>query len=210
MAISEQAQRIHDELFPGRVSTLAVTDPELIEYFDNFAFDEVLRTSRLTTRTRLMVQLASMIACQAVREYRVLLGAALTVGVTPIEVKEIVYQAVPYVGMAKVFDFIHVTNEVLTEYGIELPLPGQSTTTPETRYELGLAVQTEIIGAARVEQLYAAASPDEMHIQRLLSANCFGDHLTRTGIDIQARAGLSRWLRTPSQRPCHCQPERRQ
>ena len=33
-----------------------------------------------------------MIACQARREYRVMLGAALTVGVTPIEVKEIVYQ----------------------------------------------------------------------------------------------------------------------
>ena len=25
----------HDELFPGHVSTLKVTDPELIEYFDN-------------------------------------------------------------------------------------------------------------------------------------------------------------------------------
>lgn len=191
MAISERARRIHDELFPGRVSTLAVTDPELVEYFDNFAFDEVLRTSRLATKTRLMVQLASMIACQAVREYRVMLGAALTVGVTPIEAKEIVYQAVPYVGMAKVFDFIHATNDVLTELGIELPLAGQSTTTPETRFEKGLAVQTEIIGAAKVEQLYASANADETHIQRLLSANCFGDHLTRTGIDIETRELLT-------------------
>jgi 4-carboxymuconolactone decarboxylase len=191
MAISEQARRIHDELFPGRVSTLAVTDPELVEYFDNFAFDEVLRTSRLDTPTRLLVQLASMIACQAVREYRVMLGAALTVGVTPIQVKEIVYQAVPYVGMAKVFDFIHATNDVLTEHGIELPLPGQSTTTPETRLEKGLAVQTEIIGAALVEQLYASANADETHMQHLLSANCFGDHLTRTGIDLKTRELLT-------------------
>jgi 4-carboxymuconolactone decarboxylase len=36
--------------------------------------------------------------------------------------------------MAKVFDFLHATNEVLTEGGIHLPLPGQSTTTL-TRYE---------------------------------------------------------------------------
>ena len=37
-----------------------------------------------------------MIATQAVSEYQVMLGAALsTVGVTPIEVKEIVYHAVP-------------------------------------------------------------------------------------------------------------------
>jgi len=32
-----------------------------------------------------------------------------------------VYQAVPYVGMAKVFDFIHATNEVLTERGSHWP-----------------------------------------------------------------------------------------
>jgi Zn-dependent alcohol dehydrogenase len=43
MAISETARKNHDEMFPGRVSALTVTDPELIEYFDNFAFDEVLR-----------------------------------------------------------------------------------------------------------------------------------------------------------------------
>jgi len=94
-----------------------------------------------------MAQLASLIACQALREYRVMLGAALTVGVTPVEVKEIVYPAVPHVGMAKVFDFLHATNEVLTERGVPLPLEGQSTTTPETRAQRGLAVQKEIVGA---------------------------------------------------------------
>jgi 4-carboxymuconolactone decarboxylase len=84
MAISETARRNHAELFPGHTSTLAVTDPELVEVFDNFAFDEVLRHGNLDARTRLMVQLASMIACQALREYRVMLGAALIVGVTPV------------------------------------------------------------------------------------------------------------------------------
>src|SRR6478752_1359712 len=141
MAISEKAQQNHDELFPGHVSSLKDSDPELIAYFDNFAFDEVLRHGNLDTRTRLIVQLASMIACQALREYRVMLGAALTVGVTPVEVKEIVYHAVPYVGLAKVFDFVHATNEVLSSRGVELPLPRQSTTTTLTRADVGLTVQ---------------------------------------------------------------------
>ncbi len=191
MAISEKAQQNHDELFPGHVSSLKDSDPELIEYFDNFAFDEVLRHGNLDTRTRLMVQLASMIACQALREYRVMLGAALTVGVTPVEVKEIVYHAVPYVGMAKAFDFIHATNDVLTERGVELPLPGQSTTTPEDRMEKGLAVQKRIVGSEAVEAMYAKAPEDEMHIQRYLSGNCFGDHFTRTGIDLRTRELLT-------------------
>ena len=118
---------------PDRVSTLKVTDPELIEVFDNFAFDEVLRHSGLDTRTRLMVQLAALIGCQALSEYRVMLGAALTAGVTPVEAREIVYQAVPYAGMGKAFDFIHATNDVLSERGVRLPLDGQATTTPDTR-----------------------------------------------------------------------------
>lgn len=86
MAISETASRNHEELFPGHTSKLAVTDPELIEVFDKAAFDEVLQHGKLDARTRLMVQLVSMIACQALREYRVMLGAALIVGVTPVEV----------------------------------------------------------------------------------------------------------------------------
>ena len=68
MAPNPQARKNHDALFPGHVSTLAVTDPELIETFDNFAFDEVLRHCNLDIRVRLMVQLAAMIASQALRE----------------------------------------------------------------------------------------------------------------------------------------------
>ena len=67
MAISETAQKNHEELFPNHKSTLKVTDPELIEVFDNFAFDEVLSYGNLDTRTRLMVILASLIAQPDIR-----------------------------------------------------------------------------------------------------------------------------------------------
>ena len=191
MTISDAAQRNHDELFPGHVSTLKVTDPELIEVFDNFAFDEVLRHGDLDTRTRLMVQLAAMIACQAINEYRVMLGAALTVGVTPVEVKEIVYQAVPYVGLAKVFDFLHATNEVLTERGVELPLPPQSTSPPRRGWTVGLAVQKQIVGA----EWSTACTPPPRTTSRTSSAtcpaNCFGDYVARSGLDLRTRELLT-------------------
>lgn len=191
MAMSEQARKNHDELFSGHKSQLALTDPELIEVFDNFAFDEVLTYGNLDPRTRLMVQLASMIACQALREYRVMLGAALIVGVTPAEIKEIVYQAVPYVGMAKVYDFLHATNEVLAERGVKLPLPGQSTTTPETRAENGLALQKEIAGEESLQKMLEAAPEDEQHIHRFLAENCFGDYVSRSGIGLATRELLT-------------------
>ena len=146
MSISETARRNHEKLFPNHVSTLKVTDPELIEVFDNFAFDEVLSYGNLDDRTRLMVILAALIARQTLSEYKAMLRGALNVGVMPVEVKEIVYQAVPYCGIASVFDFIHATNEILESSGVKLPLEGQSTTSPVTRHEKGLALQKAIFG----------------------------------------------------------------
>jgi 4-carboxymuconolactone decarboxylase len=190
MAISETTQKNHEELFPNHKSTLKFTDPELIEVFDNFAFDEVLSYGNLDTTTRLMVILASLIAQQTLSEYKVMLGGALNVGVTPVEVKEIVYQSVPYVGIAKAFDFIHATNEILERRGIKLPLEGQSTTSPETRFEKGLALQKEIFGDM-IDTMYQESPANQLHIQKYLSANCFGDYYTRKGLDIKTRELLT-------------------
>jgi 4-carboxymuconolactone decarboxylase len=190
MAISDTARRNHAELFPDHRSSLQTTDPELIEIFANWAFGEVVDDAPLDVRLRLMVQLAALIACQSVAEYRVMLGAALQVGVTPVEIKEIVYQAVPYAGMARVFECLQATNEVFASRGIRLPLAGQSTTTRDTRQERGYQVQ-KILLCTLIDQMIAQSPQDQLHIQRYLSANCFGDTLTRSGLDLKTRELLT-------------------
>ena len=190
MTLTQRAAENHEELFPGHESKLRETDPELIGLFDNWAFDEVIRQSKLETKTRVMMILASTIASQTLSEYQVMLGAALNVGVTPIEIKEILYQSVPYVGMAKVFDFLHATNDVFQKKGITLPLEGQSTTTPETRHEKGLALQKAIFGEM-IERMYEQSPKNQLHIQEFLSSNCFGDYYTRRGLDIKTRELLT-------------------
>ena len=186
MSITETAIKNHEELFPDYKSAVKVTDPELIEIFDNFAFDEVPGYGTLDTKTRVMMILASTIASQALSEYKRMTNAALNVGVTPIEIKEILYQAVPYVGISKVLDFIPATNDILVSRGIKLPLEGQSTTTPETRYKKGLEVQKDIFGDV-IDKMYEKSPKDQIHIQKYLSANCFGDYYTRNGLDIKTR-----------------------
>ena len=131
-----------------------------------------------------------MIASQALGEYKVMLGGALNVGVTPVEVKEIVYQAVPYVGLAKVYDFILATNDILESRGIELPVEGQSTTSPETHFEKGLEVQKAIFGE-RIDKMYQDLPANQIHIQKYISANCFGDYLTRNGLNTKTRELLT-------------------
>ena len=190
MAITETAQRNHERWFPHHQSTLKVSDPEFIEYFDNFAFDEVASRSSLDDRSRLLVILAALIASQALGEYRVMVRAALNVGVTPVELKELVYQAVPYCGIGVVFDFLHATNEILLAAGVALPLEPQATTTAETRMAQGMALQKDLFGGL-IDQMREAAPTDQVHIQDFLTGNCFGDTYTRTGLDLPLREQLT-------------------
>ena len=122
ISLTENALENHGELFPNHESKLQETDPEFIEIFDNWAFDEVIRQSKLDVRTRVLMILGSTIASQALGEFRIMVGAALNVGLTPVEIKEVLYQSVPYVGVAKVFDFLLAANEALKDRGIRLPL----------------------------------------------------------------------------------------
>ncbi|GEO68329.1 carboxymuconolactone decarboxylase family protein [Levilactobacillus acidifarinae] len=187
---NETAQSNHNHLFPNHVSTLKVTDPEFIDLFDNFAFDEVLQHSHLSDQLRLKVTLASLIAVQSLNEYKVMLGAALTIGVTPVEIKEIVYQAVPYAGLAKVFDFLNATNDVFKERHIQVPVDPQSTTTPANRYEKGLETVRGIAGDA-VDQMLTTAPENQKQFATFLADNCFGDYYTRQGLDVATRELLT-------------------
>lgn len=186
MSISQTAQKNHDELFPNHESVLAKTDPEFIEIFDNFTFDEVLQYSNLDVKLRMKVTLASLIAMQCVNEYKAMMNAALNVGVSPIEIKEVVYQAVPYVGLGKVFDFLHATNEILAERGISIPLAKQGTTTSENRYEKGMEIVREVAGDA-VDQMLKTMPENQKHFATFLADNCFGDYFTRNGLTSKER-----------------------
>lgn len=163
--------------------TFYETDPEFMERFEHFAFDEVVNEEgqQLDEVTRHMAVLAALLGCQGVDAFRLELPRALDGGVTPVMVKEIVYQAVDYLGIGRVLPFLNAVNEILTERGISLPLPGQATTTMEDRLEKGAAAQAEIFG----DQMREAWKSG--HINRWLAANCFGDYYTRTGLDLKQR-----------------------
>ena len=186
MKLNKTAEKNYKEVFPENITKLNETDPEIFEVINNFAFDDVAGNVKLDKKTRLMVILASTISCQAISEYKVMLEGALNVGVTPVEIKELVYHAIPYVGFSKVYDFILVTNEVLLSRGIKLPLEGQSTTNADNRFEKGLAVQKGIFGEV-IDKMRENAPQELVHIQDFLSANCFGDYYTRNGLDVKER-----------------------
>ena len=191
MAISEFAKEYHEKMFPGYVSKFLETDPEFIERFDNFTFDEVINMpdiggKEVDGRTRHMAILATLLGCQGIDEFKCRLTAAWNFGVTAVEMKEIVYQAVAYLGIGRVFPFLKAVNEFLENRGVTLPLEGQAQTTMENRRVAGTQAQVDIFGES-MRDFWKSGPAESRHINHWLADNCFGDYYTRTGLNYAER-----------------------
>lgn len=118
-------------------------------------------------------------------EYSNMLHAALNIGIDPIAIKEVVYQATAYLGIGRVHDYLLKTNEIMKEHGISLPLTSQGTTDERTRFEKGLAKQAALFGLQMADRQKDTGL--RKNINRWLASNCFGDYYTRNGLNDQER-----------------------
>ncbi|MEI3363723.1 MAG: hypothetical protein V8R75_14980 [Oscillospiraceae bacterium] len=124
----------------------------------------------------MMPTLAALIGSQSTETFEARLPAALGLGVTPVEAREIVYQAAAYLGIGRTLPFLQAANRVFTAQGISLPLPAQSTTSPNIRLEQGEQVQVDIFGEQMRE--FQLGPEESRHINRWLSSNCFAGTIT--------------------------------
>ena len=186
MELSAAAKQFRDMRFGQDPFGLAERDPEFSAMFMNFAFDEVVGESKLNDKTRFLAILAALMGCQGTEAFRSFVPGALACGVTPVELKELVYQGAAYLGFGRILPFLHEMNRVLEAQGVALPLPEQGRTTPDMRIEAGNQAQVEIFG----DQMrgFQNSGPEESrHINRWLAGNCFGDYYTRGGLDDRQR-----------------------
>lgn len=111
---------------PGADPALYESDPVFVEQFNAWVRGEVDDDSAaLTPRVRQLVRLASVIGADGVPRFEVLADGALETVLSPVELKELVYQSVPLVGYATASDFLRATNDLLRRRGVQLPLPDQ-------------------------------------------------------------------------------------
>ena len=186
MEISEFAKQYQQKMFGDEKSSLAETDPEFIERFNNFAFDEVVNSDDLDDKIRFLAILAALLGCQGIDEFKAMLPAALNFGVTPVEAKEVVYQAVAYLGIGRVLPFLNATNEILRARGVQLPLEGQANTTVKNRLQAGEQAQIDIFGEG-MRGFAETGRETNGQVNKWLVDNCFGDYYTRGGLDYKQR-----------------------
>lgn len=186
MTISIKAKENIERLLDNTSFISSTEDPELYDFFNNFVFDEVASQGNIEERTKYLAILSSLLGCQGKELFEVMVKAALNANVTPVEIKEVVYQSVAYLGIGKVYPFLKMTNQVFKDNGIQLPLEPQSTTNSDTRLLAGAQTQVDIFGEHMAE-FYKSGPEESRHINRWLAGNCFGDYYTRNGLNHQER-----------------------
>ena len=190
LTMTEKAKNKYNELLKRDASITKTNDADLESIFNNFVYGEVYNHGTLDPKLRELVTLVSLTASQGTDMIKPHVETALNIGVSPIEIKEALYQCSPYVGYPRVFAALEKANEVFKEKNISLPIESQSTVTEETRFDKGLEIQTNTFGT-RILDAHNNAPANQKHIQNFLSANCFGDFYTRKGLNMKERELLT-------------------
>ncbi|MFH5183639.1 carboxymuconolactone decarboxylase family protein [Paenibacillus sp. TAB 01] len=186
----EKSQKIYKELFGDGVPAAYAADPEFQDILSRFIFGEVFYQGGLDNKQRELITVVVLAANQTLPQLKAHTHAALNVGLTPVEIKEAIYQCAPYLGFPKTLNAITEVNEVFQARNIALPLESQKQVEEENRLDKGLAVQVEIFGDI-ITKIRESAPSNQKHIQDYLSAFCFGDFYTRGGLDLQTRELLT-------------------
>ncbi len=187
----ELCKKTYTALFGGEALSEEGTDPEIMSILQKYIFGEVFRTGELDIKTREMITCVCLATMQQLPQLKGHTGAALNVGVTPIELREAVYQCAPIIGFPKVLNAMGAVNEAFTERGIELPLETQATVTEENRYKKGHEIQYPLYGDRMKEALRDVPGGMGENVARFLTEVHFGDFQTRSGLDTQTRELLT-------------------
>ncbi|ECL1830082.1 carboxymuconolactone decarboxylase family protein [Campylobacter jejuni] len=192
MNLTQKAREIFEKFF-GKVEEklLFTSDKEFFTNHINFTFGESFAKANLPKEKYFLITLASSLAAGGKIEFKTLLKGAINHDISPVVIKEVIYQATPYLGFIRVLDFLNICNDTFEKLGVKMLLESQSTTTEENRKTKGREIQNTIFGEANITKMIESTPEDKAFMNDFLSANCFGDYYTRIGLDLKTRELLT-------------------
>lgn len=184
-------QETYKKLFGGEALSGKGSDPELMNILQKFIFGEVFHTGHLTDQQRELITLVTLTTQQALPQLKAHTAAALNISVTPVAIREAVYQCALFIGYPKTLNAVSTINEVFREKNISLPLHNETKVKEEERFEKGKEIQFPLYGDEIKEKLKDLPGNFKEDIPRFLTEACFGDFYTRGGLDIKMRELLA-------------------
>lgn len=187
MTRSEIANKNLKTLFNISLEDNKGSDKDMMDILQKYIFGEVFTVGNLDIKTREMLTVVSLTVQQTMPQLKAHINAALNVGVTPIELREAIYQCAPFIGFPKTLNALNTFNEVIKERGLENSLKSTATVKESERFEKGSAIQKPLYGDEIVENMKGL--PDDMgsDVAKYLTEVCFGDFYTREGLDVKTR-----------------------
>ena len=183
----EVCKQNYRTLFGGEALTGQGTDPEMMDILQKFIFGEVFQTGELTLRQREMITCITLATMQTLPQLKAHAGAALNVGVTPEELREVMYLTAPFIGFPKMLNAVATVNEVFKERGISLPLEKQGKVKEETRHETGKAIQDKLYPGGIASVMESVPGNMGKDVEQFLTDYFFGDIYSRGALDLQTR-----------------------
>ena len=183
----EVCKQNYHTLFGGEALTGQGTDLEMMDILQKFIFGEVFRTGNLTMKQREMITCITLATMQTLPQLKAHAGAALNVGVTPEELREVMYLTAPFIGFPKMLNAVATVNEVFKERGISLPLEKQGTVTEENRHETGKAIQDKLYPGGITSVMEGLPGDMGKDVEQFLTDYFFGEIYSRGALDLQTR-----------------------
>lgn len=183
----EVCKQNYRTLFGGEALTGQGTDPEMMDILQKFIFGEVFQTGNLTLKQREMITCITLATLQTLPQLKAHAGAALNVGVTPEELREVMYLTAPFIGFPKMLNAVGTVNEVFKERGISLPIEKQGTVTENNRHETGKTIQNRLYPGGIASAMEGLPADMGKHVERFLTDYFFGEIYSRGALDLQTR-----------------------
>ena len=183
----EVCKQNYRTLFGGEALTGRGTDPEMMDILQKFIFGEVFQTGNLTLKQREMITCVTLTTMQTLPQLKAHAGAALNVGVTPEELREVMYLTAPFIGFPKMLNAVSTVNEVFQERGISLPLNRQGTVTEDTRHATGKAIQDKLYPGGIASVMEGLPGDMGQNVERYLTDYFFGEIYSRGALDLPTR-----------------------
>lgn len=169
------------DIFEKIYTSMCDDDAEYAQIIKQFIDNQLLTHIKLSDKEVMLVVLSTLITNQSTKLYQEMLHEALKI-LTPIEIKETIYQSTIYIGLTKSYEFLELTNKHLKDKNIDLPLESQKTISYQDRLETGYNLQVRNFTKEFIDSSIENTPDNQKHVWDLISSFAYGDFYTRGGL----------------------------
>ena len=175
---------------PGSVPGSQEMAPDLHRIADEALFGSIWQRPGLKIEHREMSTISVLTVLQRENQLTRHLGNALNLGLTPVQVIEVLIHAAFYGGVPTAFTAMGIAKKVFDERGVNFSPQRvfDSSESPDNLYRRGIERRQEYMGTTAGASAQEPVTQAEREFNRLTTEYYWGGIWTRPGLDLESRA----------------------